>query len=261
MIARRVSAGGRSRRQDLVEVVQLPDDQVAVHLVEQRLLAREVVVEAAFRHPGTADHLGHAGAVVAVLGEQLHGGVEHPLARAGRGWRGAHRAGRSSWRAMLRRCTSSGPSARCRVRTCAQASASGVSHGHAGGTEGLHRPVQHVRSGAGRGDLDRGDLGAGVPRAHGVDQPGRVEHQQPGLVDRQPGLGDPLLHHAVLRDRRTEGRAASRRARTSVPSARSATPSERMQWWMRPGPSRAWAIMNPPPRGPSRFARGTRTWS
>ena len=44
-------------------------------------------------------------------------------------------------------------------------------------------------------------------------------------------------------------------------SARSATPRLRMQWWMRPGPSRAWAIMKPPPCGPSRFAAGTRTSS
>ncbi len=40
--------------------------------------------------------------------------------------------------------------------------------------------------------------------------------------------------------------------------ARSAAPIARMQWWIRPGPSRSWAITNPPPRVPSRFSSGTR---
>ena len=42
-------------------------------------------------------------------------------------------------------------------------------------------------------------------------------------------------------------------------SARSHTPTHRMQWWMRPGPSRSCASRNPPPRGPSRLPSGTRT--
>ncbi len=41
--------------------------------------------------------------------------------------------------------------------------------------------------------------------------------------------------------------------------ARSAIPISRMQWWMRPGPSRACAMANPPPSSPTRFAAGTRT--
>ena len=51
-------------------------------------------------------------------------------------------------------------------------------------------------------------------------------------------------------------------ARSHIRSnARCAWPSQRMQWKMRPGPSRCCAIRNPCPRGPSRFARGTRTLS
>ena len=51
-------------------------------------------------------------------------------------------------------------------------------------------------------------------------------------------------------------------ARSHISSnARSAEPIARMQWWMRPGPSRAWAIVKPSPRGPSRFSSGTRTSS
>lgn len=43
--------------------------------------------------------------------------------------------------------------------------------------------------------------------------------------------------------------------------ARSAIPISRMQWWMRPGPSRAWAMAKPPPSSPTRFVAGTRTLS
>src|SRR5690348_6774062 len=43
--------------------------------------------------------------------------------------------------------------------------------------------------------------------------------------------------------------------------ARSAAPISRMQWWMRPGPSRACAIANPVPSPEIRFSRGTRTLS
>ena len=34
-----------------------------------------------------------------------------------------------------------------------------------------------------------------------------------------------------------------------------------MQWWIRPGPSRAWAAANPPPSSPSTLLTGTRTAS
>src|SRR3954452_17699359 len=44
-------------------------------------------------------------------------------------------------------------------------------------------------------------------------------------------------------------------------NARRETPSQRMQWWMRPGPRRCWAIRKPAPSSPSRFSAGTRTSS
>ncbi len=51
-------------------------------------------------------------------------------------------------------------------------------------------------------------------------------------------------------------------ARSTIsPSARSATPIERMQWWIRPGPRRAWEMANPPPSSPRRLSAGTRTSS
>ncbi|MCY1380523.1 hypothetical protein D9M69_683530 [compost metagenome] len=43
-------------------------------------------------------------------------------------------------------------------------------------------------------------------------------------------------------------------------SARSAAPMERMQWWMRPGPRRPWAISKPRPSPSSRLRAGTRTF-
>ncbi len=43
-----------------------------------------------------------------------------------------------------------------------------------------------------------------------------------------------------------------------ISSARRQTPIQRMVCWIRPGPSRAWAIANPAPSSPSRFSRGTR---
>ena len=42
-------------------------------------------------------------------------------------------------------------------------------------------------------------------------------------------------------------------------SARSAMPMARMQWWMRPGPRRAWAIMKPSPSPARMLLAGTRT--
>ena len=44
-------------------------------------------------------------------------------------------------------------------------------------------------------------------------------------------------------------------------SDRSAMPTARIAWWIRPGPSLAWAIMNPSPSPASRLVTGTRTLS
>ena len=55
-------------------------------------------------------------------------------------------------------------------------------------------------------------------------------------------------------------RAVSARWHSSS-SARSAAPMERMQWWMRPGPRRAWLMAKPSPSPASMFDAGTRTSS
>lgn len=44
-------------------------------------------------------------------------------------------------------------------------------------------------------------------------------------------------------------------------SARSAAPMARMQWWIRPGPSRAWLIAKPSPSPLSTSLAGTLTFS
>ena len=50
------------------------------------------------------------------------------------------------------------------------------------------------------------------------------------------------------------------RARSqSMSNARLDCPSQRMQWWMRPGPSRCWASRKPSPSLPMRFSAGIRT--
>ena len=54
-------------------------------------------------------------------------------------------------------------------------------------------------------------------------------------------------------------RLSSRSHRSS--RARSAAPMVRMQWWMRPGPRRAWAMAKPPPSSPRMLSTGTRTSS
>src|SRR5450631_3890044 len=65
--------------------------------------------------------------------------------------------------------------------------------------EDLDGPVDHRDRHRRRGDLDRRDLGARTLGAVAVDQPGRLEDQQPGLVDVDTGLRDQLLYDALVR--------------------------------------------------------------
>ncbi len=62
-----------------------------------------------------------------------------------------------------------------------------------------------------------------------------------------PGLRDPVPDHALLRPAACRSAVAGRARRHISSSARSAMPISRMQWWIRPGPSRACAIAKPPP--------------
>ena len=110
------------------------------------------------------------------------------------------------------------------MRSWAHASASGVSPETPAAPCAWIARSTHVGCGPRRRDLDRGDLGARALRPDGVDQPGGLEHEQPGLVDRQPGLRDPLLHDAVLCDRRRRTSIGAAARAHIISSARSAMP-------------------------------------
>ena len=113
--ARSVSAGGSPRAMISSMRCELTGDEVAVHLVEQRVLAREVVVEAALRHAGAGDHLRDARRRRSPAGRTVRPPRPAPAPARCR----THASARNSSRAIERRCTSSGPSARRRVRSCA----------------------------------------------------------------------------------------------------------------------------------------------
>ena len=98
-----------------------------------------------------------------------------------------------------------------------------------------------------------------VQRAALVELPGGVEHQQPGLVDGDPGVGDPLAVAAEVDERLAERRARRGRAGMASSRATSARPISRMQWCTRPGPSRPWAISKASPGPEMMLASGTRT--
>ena len=118
-----------------------------------------------------------------------------------------------------------------------------------------------VRGEPGRDHLDRRDLEARALVADGVHQPRRLQREQARLLDldaatRRSAPGSTPWSASGLPN------ATRICARLHISSsARSAMPIARMQWWMRPGPSRACAIANPPPSSPSMFSFGTRTFS
>ena len=89
-----------------------------------------------------------------------------------------------------------------------------------------------------------------------VDLPGRPQHQQPELLQLDPGLGDHLLHELLLREQlalrapRDGPLAASCRAHGGP------CPTVRMAWWMRPPPRRVWATTKASPRPPEQVLCG-----
>ena len=126
--------------------------------------------------------------------------------------------GDSSRRASERLCTSSGPSARRSVRARRPQRRQREVLRDAGRAVRLDRLVQHPLGHRRRHDLDGLDLGVRALVADRVHQPGRLEHQQPGLLDAYPGLGDPLADHALLGQRPAERRRGPAPAGTSAPA-------------------------------------------
>ena len=74
----------------------------------------------------------------------------------------------------------------------------------------------------------RGALGVHLPRG--------VQRHQPRGLHLRRGVGDPVLHGLLLGQRRAAGLAVERALAEHVERAAATTPSQRMQWWMRPGP-------------------------
>ena len=74
-----------------------------------------------------------------------------------------------------------------------------------------------------------------------VHLPRGLQREQAGRLHLGVALGDPVLDHLLLGQQRAV-RVARESARShSMSKARLLWPSQRMAWWMRPGPSRFWA--------------------
>ena len=153
----------------------------------------------------------------------------------------------SSRRARDIRWTSSGPSARRRVRAAVHSCGRIVSGRDAGAAVHLDGVVDDALHRQRHRDLDRLDLGVGALVAHGVHQPGGLEHQQPSLLDAPPGRSATCSRTTPCSASGCPNATRSSARRHISSSARSAMPIRRMQWWIRPGPSRACAIANPSP--------------
>ncbi len=90
----------------------------------------------------------------------------------------------------------------------------------------LNRAIDDPQADLGDGELDPGDLDPGVLVADRVHQPRRLHHQQPGHLEVDPALGDPVADVPVVRDRVPNASRSSARSHISS-SARSATPIAR----------------------------------
>ena len=79
-----------------------------------------------------------------------------------------------------------------------------------------------------------------------------VEELRPTAHARALGIAAVYGGAGIVKQARLAARAHIRS------KERSQIPIQRMQWWMRPGPSRSCAIRKPAPSAPSRLERGTR---
>ena len=115
------------------------------------------------------------------------------------------------------------------MRACAQAWASGEIVAHTAAAVRLDRAIEDAQRHPRRDHLDLRDLRARRLVADGVHQLRGAQRQQPRLIDLDARFGDVGADGALLRQRLAERDARSSPARTSVSSARSATPISRMQ--------------------------------
>ena len=169
---------------------------------------------------------------------------------------------RSSTRATRPRCTSSGPSARRSARADAYSRGEREVVGHAGAAVQLDRHVDHLRRPCrGTSALICETSLRGAPSTPTVSSIQAVsQHQQPRLVDGDAGLRDPLAVAAEVEPAACRTRCGRAPRAAGQLERRLGRPISRMQWWMRPGPSRPWAISKPRPgSGDDRVRRGSRT--
>src|SRR5690606_7233744 len=73
----------------------------------------------------------------------------------------------------------------------------------------LDRPVEHLQRHVRRRHLDHGDLAARGLVADGIHHVGRLQHQQPRLLDADARSGDALARYALLGERLAERSAAA----------------------------------------------------
>src|SRR2546429_8385886 len=67
-------------------------------------------------------------------------------------------------------------------------------------TEDLHRPVNNLACHLRRRHLDHRNFGARDLVANGIHHPGRIQSEQPRLIDEDAGLRDSLERHALLEE-------------------------------------------------------------
>ena len=120
----------------------------------------------------------------------------------------------------------------------------------------LQRAVDDVEEHVGAEELDQRDVRAGGAGALVVHPPGGVQRHQPRGLHLRRGVRDPVLDRLLVARAPSRRRSATRARSQSMSNARCDTPSQRMQWWMRPGPSRCWAIRKPSPSLPSSCVGG-----
>ena len=123
----------------------------------------------------------------------------------------------------------------------------------------LDRLVDHPLGHRRNRDLDRLDLGVRALVADGVHQPRGLQHQQPGLLDPHPRLGDPVLDDALVGERLAERDPRRWPAGTSPPAP--ARPRRSAACSGGSGPGRAWPARSRTrrPRRRSGSTAGTRT--
>ena len=121
----------------------------------------------------------------------------------------------------------------------------------------LHRAVDDVVQHLGAVELDQRDVLARRGDALGVHHPRGVQRHQPRRLHLGGGVGDPVLDGLLARPAGRRARSGTATRSHSMSNARRATPSQRMQWWMRPGHSRCWAIRKPSPCAPSSAPPGS----